>query len=119
VWRDEDRTLVAPPKASLRQDPGMVHSGECTPGCTCYQKIEHCREWDPMCAPRCRCRFHLEAAETSWSYSDALCDGAWDYAWGEPPQPGSMEGSVCVLSGTKKCSCTPGGPGGCYPDPSG
>jgi hypothetical protein len=29
-----------------------------------------------------------------------------------------MEGSVCVLSGTKKCSCTPGGPGGCYPEPS-
>jgi hypothetical protein len=308
VWRDENRTLVAPPKASLRQDPGMVHSGECTPGCTCYQQIEHCREWDPTCAPRCHCEFHLEltraaealakeralirdeafvevnerwgqpppyvprsadcvndpfgvggcrcapvvekgnscsdqveelarltarhfhllrlglenevvpffpshlrnrrhypppsdffsilreefeceyelqmgkrnderanghpvparavvthdlrlpvttrvkeiiaaaeaaaaeaaaaeaaaaeaaaaeavaaeaaAAEASWSYSDALCDGAWDYAWGEPPQPGSMEGSVCVLSGTKKCSCTPGGPGGCYPEPS-
>ena len=24
----------------------------------------------------------------------------------------------CVLTGTNRCPCTPGGPGGCYPSPS-
>ncbi len=40
-------------------DPGLVHSGSCSPGCSCYQKLYHCRHWVEDEAPECKCKKHL------------------------------------------------------------
>jgi hypothetical protein len=39
-------------------DPGLVHSGNCSPGCSCYRKLGHCRDWIDYEAPECHCKKH-------------------------------------------------------------
>ena len=101
----------------------MIHSGMCTPGCSCYEKTTHCNEWDPEYATPCRCKEHLRlnwAKKVLAVERNRMREQAIHLAWSDPSWSGRYKVPYpeCVLKGYEgECSCTPGGPGGCFPEP--
>jgi len=94
----------------------------CSPGCSCYQKLEHCNEWDPECAPPCHCKEHLRLSRAKEALAverTRMHNLAINLARSEPTYSLRYEvkNPECILN-PNKCSCTPGGPGGCFPEES-
>jgi hypothetical protein len=57
--KEEEMKMDKHTNPEMAIDPGLIHSGSCTPGCSCYQKLYHCRHWVEYEAPECKCKTHL------------------------------------------------------------
>jgi hypothetical protein len=121
--KNADPSAQTKEKESAPLDPGMIHSGECTPGCTCYLRQEdHCSDWDPEAAPPCRCREHKKLALAMKTLADTRKNmryRAQTLSIHYPAWEGRYQllGAQCVHTPFEEdgCSCTPGGPAGCFP----
>lgn len=58
VSGDGSKSCSIPKPTKEEIDPGLVHSGNCSPGCSCYRKLGHCRDWIDYEAPECHCKKH-------------------------------------------------------------
>ena len=118
-----EKTASSNQKEHHSVDEGMIHSGMCTPGCSCYEKTTHCEEWDPEYAPPCHCKAHnrLDWVKKVLAVErERMRKQAIHLSWSNPSWCGRYRVPYpeCVLKPYEgKCSCTPGGAGGCFPEP--
>jgi len=49
--------------------------------------------------------------------TEGLCMALTEVQYQEMVKNGDIKKPLCVLTGSKRCPCTPGGPGGCFPEP--